>query len=266
MHCVPSANGRQANHCSKLNDMLRLEPWSLQDLSIIDEADVRASSAAAIDTQPLSWTTNCVLSPLFARITSWVRILDDDAPARATHCVRNVVGLMEEANQTDAASANTPREQESSDRLEREHEQLFHELRSIIPGAEVLFAFLLSVAFSERFQRLTTAQEIAYFSTFITSASAVILLLSPAAFHRVRFRQRDKEAMMKSANLEAIVALVLISLSVAGTIFLITDLLYETWVAGVLGSIFWLGASALWWGHPLSRRYRQGGGDSSAAS
>lgn len=144
--------------------------------------------------------------------------------------------------------------QETDDeRLQREHEQLFHELRSIIPGVEVLFAFMLTVAFTERFERLSDVQRLVYYATFLCAGLAILLLLAPASFHRVRFRQDDKEAMLRIANVEAIAALVLISLAVAGTVFLITDLMFSSTLATIVSALVWVATGALWWGVPLTR-------------
>ena len=144
------------------------------------------------------------------------------------------------------------------ERLQREHEQLFHELRAIIPGVEVLFAFMLTVAFTERFERLTDVQRWVYYATFLCAGVAILLLLAPASFHRVRFRQDDKEAMMRTANVEAISALVLISLAIAGTVFLITDLMFSSGAAAAVSAAIWLATSALWWGVPLAREAADG--------
>lgn len=144
------------------------------------------------------------------------------------------------------------------ERLQREHEQLFHELRAIIPGVEVLFAFMLTVAFTERFERLSDVQRWVYYATFLTAGAALLFLLAPASFHRLRFREDDKEAMMRSANVEVIIALVLISMAIAGTVFLITDLMFSSGVAVAVSSAMWLGTGALWWGVPLTRRATDG--------
>jgi amino acid transporter len=140
------------------------------------------------------------------------------------------------------------------EQLQREHEQLFHELRAIIPGAEVLFAFMLTVAFSDRFEDVTTLQRSVYYVTLLTAGTALLLLLAPASFHRVQFRRHDKEVMMRVANTEAIVALVLVSLAIAGAVFLITDLLFTTVAAVAVAAALWVVTSLVWWGVPLSRR------------
>lgn len=146
------------------------------------------------------------------------------------------------------------RPESHAERLDREHEELFHELRAVIPGAEVLFAFLLTVVFTERFQGLTEPQRWIYYGTFLCAGASLLLLLAPSAFHRVRFRQGDKEALLRAANVEAIVALVLVSLSIAGSVLLITDLMFPFPAAVVAAVAVWSVASMLWWGFPLARR------------
>jgi hypothetical protein len=148
----------------------------------------------------------------------------------------------------------SPGDEAKAEELEREHEELFHELRSLIPGAEVLFAFLLTIAFSNRFAEVTALQERVYFATFLCAGIALVLLLAPAVYHRVRFRQRDKENLMRYANREALAASVFVVLSIGGTVFLITDLLYSAgWASVAAGAVAGL-AAALWWVLPLWER------------
>jgi cation transport ATPase len=166
------------------------------------------------------------------------------------------------ARATSESTADVRRPAASSEaeneRLEREHEQLFHELRSIIPGVEVLFAFLLTVAFTERFQQLTDLQRGVYFATFFGAGLALILLLAPSSFHRIRFRQSDKDALLRSANIEALVALALLAFSIAGAVFLITDLMFNTAAATASSATIFFVAAGLWWVYPLSRRREHG--------
>ncbi|MGD9793723.1 MAG: DUF6328 family protein [Acidimicrobiia bacterium] len=142
-----------------------------------------------------------------------------------------------------------------NERLHRELEELYHELRSIIPGDEVLFAFLLTVAFTERFRQLDDVDRWVYFATLMCSGVALVLLLAPSAFHRVRFRQHDLEMMLKVATAEMIAALVLISLAITGVVFLITDVMFaRRWASTLLAGVMFGLTSLLWWAHPLYRR------------
>lgn len=67
------------------------------------------------------------------------------------------------------------------------------ELRVALPGVQVLFAFLLTVPFTQRFQALTTFQERLYFAILLSTAMTTALLVAPTANHRLLFRKRDKE-------------------------------------------------------------------------
>jgi hypothetical protein len=128
----------------------------------------------------------------------------------------------------------------------------------MIPGAQVLFAFLLTVAFTNRFEDVTELQRRVYYATFLCAGIALVLLLAPAVYHRVRFRQRDKEHMLRFANREALAASVMMVASISGTVFLITDLLFSGAWASVAAGIVAALAAGLWWVVPLQRRLRDG--------
>lgn len=148
--------------------------------------------------------------------------------------------------------------EDPAERLAREHEELFQELRAVIPGAEVLFAFLLTVAFTERFDRLDSNQRTVYFLTFLPAGVSLVLLLAPTAFHRVRFRQADKDAMLKVANVEAITAMALMTVTVALAVWLIGSMIVSRDTARLIAVGVWLFAVVLWWGVPLRRRLADG--------
>ncbi len=57
---------------------------------------------------------------------------------------------MAEPDQAQASVEERGDEEELKDRLEREHGELLEELRSLIPGAEVLFGFLLAIRFTSK--------------------------------------------------------------------------------------------------------------------
>jgi hypothetical protein len=135
---------------------------------------------------------------------------------------------------------------------------LLEELRVAIPGAEVLFAFLLGVAFTERFNDVTTAQRAVYFATLVTTAAATALLIAPTAYHRLHFREGNKEAILFTATRQAIVSLVLLMLAVAGAVFLVGDVIYDSRVAAAAGAAIAGWTIWFWFALPLLRR-RAGG-------
>ena len=128
------------------------------------------------------------------------------------------------------------------ERVNRELKELLEEVRVATPGAEVLFAFLLGVAFTARFAELSTFQRNVYFSALVSTAGATALLIAPAAHHRLRFRSGDKEQLLFTATRLAVASLAMLLIAISGVVFLVADLLYGRAVgvgAGVLtGSWF----------------------------
>ena len=89
-------------------------------------------------------------------------------------------------------------ENETQDEREnRELIELLNEVRVVLPGVQVLVAFLLTLAFSSAFETIDDVEKFTYLVAFFSTAGASILLMTPTAFHRIRFRQGDKEALLR---------------------------------------------------------------------
>jgi hypothetical protein len=148
-------------------------------------------------------------------------------------------------------------EESENERLDRELIELLNELRVALPGVQVIFAFLLTVPFSQRFEALSDIRRDAYFGTFVCASLASILLIAPSAQHRLLWRKYDKEELLKRANRLAIAGLALLALAIVGATFLVTDLVFETEAAagvaaGIAGVATWF-----WYVVPLWRRIQQ---------
>ena len=85
-----------------------------------------------------------------------------------------------------------PREETQFERTDRNLAELLNELRVALPGVQVLFAFLLIVPFSQRYNTITEFERDLYFGVLICTALASMLLIAPSIHHRIEFRQRDK--------------------------------------------------------------------------
>lgn len=140
--------------------------------------------------------------------------------------------------------ANEPDEDEesSAERANRELIELLNELRVALPGVQVLFAFLLTVPFSQRFDVLGAGDRRVYFAAVLSTAMATVLLIAPTAHHRIRFRSGIKEDLLKAANVMATLGLGFLALAMTAVTYLITDVLYENTtaalVAGALAGAF----------------------------
>ncbi len=129
-------------------------------------------------------------------------------------------------------------------RLDRELSELLQELRVTLPGVQVLFAFLLTVPFSQRFEQLTSTQRTSYFVAFLTATASTALLLAPAAYHRIQWRRHDKERLLRTSTGFAIVGLGFLAVAMSAAAFVVADVLYETtWAAAVAAGIIAVFAS-----------------------
>lgn len=153
---------------------------------------------------------------------------------------------------------STSADETRKERVDRELIELLNELRVTLPGIQVLFAFLLTLPFTTGFGKLTPQQRTVYFVTFLATATASAFLMAPAAYHRLRFRQGDKERMLRTSNRFAIAGTALLAVSIGAAVYLVADLLYGTGWAAAFGGAAIAVLAACWFVLPLSRRLRDG--------
>jgi predicted neutral ceramidase superfamily lipid hydrolase len=151
------------------------------------------------------------------------------------------------------------RNETSDERLDRELIELLNELRVALPGVQVLFAFLLTLPFTQRFEVISTTQENVYFAMFCTTIVSTAMFMTPTAFHRLRWRRSDKERMLEISNRTAIAGIAFLALSMCGAAYLIADVLFGAGgaAATVAGTAALLGL--LWFALPLTRQMRDDG-------
>jgi hypothetical protein len=147
-----------------------------------------------------------------------------------------------------------PDDEQPEERLNRELIELLNELRVALPGVQVLFAFLLTVPFSNRFQSLTGTQRAIYFATIVGTTIATGLFMAPTAYHRIRFRQGDKERMLQTSNRFAIAGIAFLALSVTLAVVLTADLMFGLAIAVIVGLCAFAFLVWVWFAIPLTRR------------
>lgn len=136
-------------------------------------------------------------------------------------------------------------------RLDRELMELLNELRVVLPGVQALFAFLLIVPFSDRFPDVSGRQRTVYVVALLAAAIASVLLTTAPAFHRLRFRRRDKAQLLRVGNRSAIAGLAALAVSMLAAVYLVTDVLLGAAVAAALTAGIAVPIVVLWWILPL---------------
>src|SRR5947199_9646658 len=105
------------------------------------------------------------------------------------------------------------------DRHNRELIELLNELRVALPGVQVLFAFLLAVPFANGFPKLSATDRDVFFAAFIATALSTVLLIAPSSYHRLRWRQHDKERLLVVSNALTIAGLLCLAVAITSPAF-----------------------------------------------
>lgn len=145
------------------------------------------------------------------------------------------------------------------ERVDRELIELLNELRVVLPGVQVLFAFLLLLPFQQTFAAGTPLERGLYFVAFAATAAASILLIAPSTYHRIRFRDGDKERLLRTSNILLLVGTALLGLAITTVTFLITEVLFGNTVGAIAAAVAGAVVVGFWYGLPLSRKAQDAG-------
>jgi sterol desaturase/sphingolipid hydroxylase (fatty acid hydroxylase superfamily) len=148
-------------------------------------------------------------------------------------------------------------EQKSKEDLNRELIELLNELRVTLPGVQVLFAFLLIAPFSQQFERVNDLQKYAYLAALTFTALGSALLIAPTPYHRIRFRDDDKDAMLRVANNLALAGTLCVAIAMCCALFLVTDFLFTSPVPALLTALVAGVIVTFWYALPLARKLRE---------
>jgi Family of unknown function (DUF6328) len=146
-----------------------------------------------------------------------------------------------------------PKETEK-ERIDRELSELLQELRVAIPGVQVLFAFLLTIPFSQGFSKLDATERGFLGLCLVLAALATGLLIAPSASHRLNFRAGNKEWLLAHSNRLAIAGLLLLAMAICVSMFVALAVVLDApWGVGIaLLTVVWFGW--FWYVQPLMHR------------
>lgn len=149
------------------------------------------------------------------------------------------------------------RDETEAERLDRQLIELLNEVRVAVPGVQVLFAFLLTVPFTQAWDDTTDLQRDVYFATLLLTAVATAFLLAPSAVHRLLFQRGDKKFIVTLASRVTVAGLAALALAVTGAVFLVSDVIFDITAAAIAAGCIFGFMVGLWYVLPLSRRFRR---------
>ena len=118
-----------------------------------------------------------------------------------------------------------------AERLDRELMELLQELRVVLPGVQVLLAFLLTAPFQQRFASLPGSLRNAFFAAIVCATLATVLLIAPSAHHRLRWRAGEKERILRIGNQMALWGTVFLAAAIVLALYVVTNVLFTSELA-----------------------------------
>ena len=150
--------------------------------------------------------------------------------------------------------AHDGRDETEAERADRNFNELLQELRVAQTGVQILFAFLLTLPFTNRFTQITGFDRWVYVGTVLATATATALLIAPVSYHRLVFRRGRKAQLVRAASGLAKLGLLALLLAMLGAVFLVIDVVLGGPVAAVLVALLAVLYVSLWYVLPLLRR------------
>jgi hypothetical protein len=145
-------------------------------------------------------------------------------------------------------------EKSEGQQLARNLNELLQELRVAQAGVQILFGFLLSITFTDRYAAASGYIKATHLITVIFATAAVALLTAPAAWHRLLFRLGRREEIIEVANRLALAGLACLAMAMTSTVLLLFEMVVGGAFAIVLAIFAALGFGMLWFALPLRRR------------
>lgn len=153
-----------------------------------------------------------------------------------------------------AASSDADELSAMQERVDRELDEILSELRVVLPGVTVLFAFLLTLPFTGAFTDLDSIDRAAYFLAFMAAAVSMVFLVGESAYHRLVGKPYDKARLTRTAGRQAVVGIACLAVALTAVVFLVTDVVYSNRLAAAIAASVLVLAGVVWFAFPLSRR------------
>jgi Family of unknown function (DUF6328) len=142
-------------------------------------------------------------------------------------------------------------------------EQMLTEARVILPGAQALFGFQLTVILAASFDRLPPSAKAAHAASIGCIALAVVLLMAPAAYHRIVYGGEDDPDFHRIGSRFVLAATIPLALGLSGDLYVVIGKIAGSHlVAAIVAAVALAGLIGFWHVYPAwlrrERQQRQG--------
>src|SRR5437660_3573295 len=132
------------------------------------------------------------------------------------------------------------------------------ETRMVLPGTQALLGFQVVIFLMQDFDRLQKGMKWMHFGSLVAVAISAVLLIAPAAFHRIAEHGEDSERFHRTASIFMLWAMFFLGLGLAGDFYVITwkvshSQALASWTSGILLLFFY----GLWFGYSGWKRWAE---------
>jgi hypothetical protein len=165
--------------------------------------------------------------------------------------------MKQQTGATERRKAEAERGAREAAPLHARIEQMLTEARVILPGAQALLGFQLVIVLTSTFERLPVTSRLMHGAALLCVALAVILLVTPAALHRIVWAGEDSESLLRTGGRLTLAALVPLGLGMTGEAYVIFARISESAASGAAAAAAVLAALlGLWFAWPMACRKR----------
>ena len=150
----------------------------------------------------------------------------------------------------------TPEHENEKERVDRELIEFLNEVRVVLPGVQVLFAFLLTVPFTGTFGKVDGGPLTAYVVAFFATTAAAVLMITPTPMHRLQFRTGNKDGFLRLSNRLILTGIACLAVAMVAVVWLVAQIVFtDGGTATIIAVIAGAAVVALWFVLPLVNRF-----------
>jgi hypothetical protein len=162
-------------------------------------------------------------------------------------------GWLSRSQRNPGRMAEHPKTQHTT--LKTKIDQALTEARVVLPGAQALLGFQLVTMFMDGFDKLPNSSKFIHIASLGLIAVTMILLMTPAAYHRIAERGEDTKRFHQVASALLVAAMISLPLGICGDVYVVvykvTNSVADAVGCALLGLAFFYGT---WFGYTTYKR------------
>lgn len=153
-----------------------------------------------------------------------------------------------------AAPEERDNDTQSDERDDGDFSDMLSEMRILLPGAQMLSAFLIILPFNGGFAKIVHLEKLLFLATFLFSLASLVLLSAPAIQHRLLRPLKDRARFKRIATRQIVAGAFALAIAlVLGTDLVMSEVFGAT-IGLLVAALMGLLILVAWWLMPVYLR------------